>query len=450
MGFLSFVFFKSYFYFIVYWALSLLGKIEKDSFELNSNYTSTSNSNNSLDNNITINSSNIFIFSSSSSNDTFTTVDNGGEVDLLYLICLNIADLSAGLLVAYTYIRMNYFKEKKEKKVKKTKIKGYELIYNDPSKKENKYILILLISVLDFLGRCKEIFFFLFVNTERLTVLQTSWLLSIDILSRVIFCYIILKTKLYKHHWISLALCCIGFFIMFCFSLLSDGSYEGKYWLYLLFILISNILFGLEDTINKILLTNKFLLPHFLMFWRGLFCFVIIFIFTIILVSTEIIDVGYYKYLYDKEDFWKEILSKLFYIIINFFKVFCIFKTIYIFTPTHVGFLNVINVITELIKYIIENKDINILYFIFDIICLIVILVGTLIFNEMIILNFLGLNENTKIGKMKKEALDGVELNSTTIIFNENEGDNEEEEVHLNDLNQEENEEKEENEDDNK
>ena len=68
----------------------------------------------------------------------------------------------------------------------------------------------------------------------------------------------------------------------------------------------------------------------------------------------------------------------------------------------------------------------------------------------MIILNFLGLNENTKIGKMKKEALDGVELNSTTIIFNENEGDNEEEEVHLNDLNQEENEEKEENEDDNK
>ena len=54
-----------------------------------------------------------------------------------------------------------------------------------------------------------------------------------------------------------------------------------------------------------------------------------------------------------------------------------------------------------MIKYLIDKKEINnVVLFIFDIISLIFIFLGTLIFNEMIIINAFGLNDNTKIGIM--------------------------------------------------
>ena len=94
----------------------------------------------------------------------------------------------------------------------------------------------------------------------------------------------------------------------------------------------------------------------------------------------------------------------------------------------------------EIIKYLIENKDINDgIHFAFDIISLIFIFLGTLIFNEMIIINAFGLNENTKVGKIKKEALDNVQL-KTSIISNEDEMNDENElnKISINDIKEEE------------
>ena len=411
MKIISCVFFKSYYYFIAFWILELLDKLERDYFE--SNYDDDKNSSNTT--NITNNTN--------SSNTSSKKLNNGREIDLLYIGLLTIADMSAGFLVAYTFIRMNHFKGKKQEPSKAIDKPSYDLIYNDPSIKRNKYSLILLTSILNVLARGYELFYFLFVDLYRLDFLKTIWAVSIDILSRILFSYFILKIKIYKHHIISIIIVSIGFLINGYFGMNGLGSKSD--WLYLLFQIISKILFALEDTISKILLTNKFLLAHYLMFLRGFFSFIIILFLFLVLYLTSAIDTNYYIQIKEHDDFGIEALRKIILVIFSFFKMFCIYRIIYIFSPQYVGFCNIILCAIEIIKYLIDNKDINDgIHFTFDIISLIFIFLGTLIFNEMIIINAFGLNENTKVGKIKKEALDNVQL-KTSIISNEHENGDE-------------------------
>ena len=435
---ISFAFFKGYFYFIIYWVLELLSSIEKEYFENNYTNFNKTNSNNNTNN---TNSTNYTILTNSSNNnneDEENYVKFGKEVDLLYLILLIIIDLSSGFLVAYTYFRMKYLKKNNKEIIINNAKSHYELIYNDPGRRKNKYLLILIISLLDFFARGSELFFFLIVSVIRLDLLSIIWITSIDILARIIFCHYILKIKLYKHHIISIIFCFSGFLIMAFFGMANIKTRNG--WLYVFFLFTSTILFALEDTLNKILLTDKFLLPHYLMFWRGIFGFILILFLIFILSFTSEINMDYYKYLFNAESIAIEITRKIFLCILTFIKVFCIFRIIYIFTPQHVGFCNIISCFIEVIKYVIKVKGVNtnIVHFIFDMMCLILVFMGTLLFNEMIIINAFGLNENTKVGKMKKEIYEHLDFNST--IINDNQEYNDDKQINLKDINEDNNE----------
>ena len=76
-------------------------------------------------------------------------------------------------------------------------------------------------------------------------------------------------------------------------------------------------------------------------------------------------------------------------------------KIIYIFTPIHVGFLNIVSTFYQ----IFIQLD-NIIFIICYIICLAIIGIGILIFTEMIVINNFGLNEYTKVGLLIKEKLE--------------------------------------------
>ena len=69
----------------------------------------------------------------------------------------------------------------------------------------------------------------------------------------------ILKTNLYKHHFISILLIFIGFLPMTIGGIID--IVKNKLSLYLIFIIPRNILFPLGDTLSKILITDKFVLP---------------------------------------------------------------------------------------------------------------------------------------------------------------------------------------------
>ena len=84
------------------------------------------------------------------------------------------------------------------------------------------------------------------------------------------FSHYILKINLYKHHIVSLIIFLIGYFFKTLFAFIAGDIHLEK-WPYICFIIIQLILLGLEDVLNKLLLTEKCMLPHVLMFLRGLF-----------------------------------------------------------------------------------------------------------------------------------------------------------------------------------
>ena len=203
-------------------------------------------------------------------------------------------------------------------------------------------------------------------------------------------------------------------------------------WIYIIFTIMQKFCFSFEDTISKILLTDKFILPHYLMFYKSLTCFIIFLILIPILFLTGKISFDNYQSLFYIGDYRVHILLKIYIIISAFFGCFSIFKIIDIFTPTHVGFLNVVSSLVQVIYSSIRNETQNLLFWISYIICFIIIIFGTLIFNEILIINAWGLNEHTKPGFLIKEQLDNLPPDGTLLIF-DNEENNDVNETKSND-----------------
>ena len=235
MSIISCVFFKSYYYFLICWIIDfityLINQYKDDTLKYD--------------------------------NMEFIKIN-----DYLYLISLNISDLLAGFLVLVTYCHTKSEK-KEEKKIKPNSI---ELIYNDLSIKENKLIYIVSLSTLDLIGRSTTFLYHLFLSDKNsLETKETIWLISIDIIARIIFSRIILKTILFKHHYVSALLFTIGFLPLIIWGIYQ--VFTSICPMHILFLIPKNILFAIGDILSKILLTNKFVLPQYLMFWKGLFNF---------------------------------------------------------------------------------------------------------------------------------------------------------------------------------
>ena len=388
MAFISFIFNRAYIYFVIYWVLDSLNSLEIYFFVKYTQY-----------------------------NEEYQK-----ELILLYLICLNIGEMLSGILVLITKIRMKYLKEIEIKQETK---KSHQLIYNDLSKtkKKNKYILLIFMSIFDFLGRGIDLIYLLFFDSRKLQPRHISWLISVDILSRIFFGRVVLKIKLYKHHKYSLILCSIGFLIMAIFSLQSIlFGEEGEYnklnnWAYIIFIIAQKIFYSSGDTMSKILLTDKFYLAHYLMFYKSLICFLMFIIMVPILFLTSHLNFNNFEKLFETGDPNLHILLKALLIISGFFACFSIFKIIDIFSPIHVGFLNVASALLYVIRFtIFADETEQLIYLIFYIICLLVVGFGTLVYTEIIIVNAWGLNEYTHEGFLIKEQLDQFPPDCTIII----------------------------------
>jgi len=227
----------------------------------------------------------------------------------------------------------------KEDKPKRTNSKSeIKLIYNDPllAKRKNIALYSFLISILDLISRSVYFLFFLFKykNQEDIELdkipkrYNMDYILAIDICFRYLISRIILKTKIYKHHLVSMIICIIGF-LFFVIVDLFNIDYNINNFIYAIIVLFRAILFPLEDTINQILLSKYFLLPHFLMTYRGLIESAFFILVTIILLSLKI------------ELFETNFLSFYDFIYLIFFsiKAFSLMKIIYFFNSQYVSFL---------------------------------------------------------------------------------------------------------------
>ena len=401
MALLSCIIYKEYFYFIGYW----LGEIIRYFMEM-----------------IFMGEENKFIV----------------EEELMKLILLNVADLLTGFLVLYTHFKMKSLnirqKPKKENRLKKLES---SLIYNDLSRFKHKIFLIPLISILDLIAS-SEYFIAALFSSFTLEARKFDWMLSIDIIARIIFSIIILKIIVRKHHKLGILLCMIGFIFMSFSDIISiQNANKDIYDIFIFIIIIfpKSIIFPLVDVLYKIVLTNDFLLPHLLMFYRGLSQCIVLFIIVPILKYNNKIDDKFLEQFRE----YNRIIYTVCFTIISCIRNLCVLKVIYIFNSHYVSFLHVIIIFENTLRQFWDQKDIynfndieSIIYFIIDIIPLLLISAGTLIFNEMIIINACGLNEKTKMRLLIEEKDENEIIDESFYYEDENEENNNGKENQLN------------------
>ena len=94
-------------------------------------------------------------------------------------------------------------------------------------------------------------------------------------------------------------------------------------------------------------------------------------------------------------------------ILFSFLKAFCIMKIIDKFSPLHVAFVNVVLCLYQyILSMTFNNFNSYVITFIINIICFIIIIFSTLLFNEIIIINACDLNTHTKKDILLREKED--------------------------------------------
>ena len=304
---------------------------------------------------------------------------------------------------------------------------------------EKSIFNVVLISILHLISVSAYFIFYSIINVEHndntkiLENYQMDWLIGIDIITRHFFSRIILKNKIYKHHIFALIICALGFFFM-TFSDFISIIYEKKeikaiY--FALFILPRAILFPLADVYDKLLLTDRLFLPQNLMFYRGCIESLILIIASPILYFTS--KLNFVNII--ETDLKIRILINAGFLIFIFLKAFCLMRVIDLFNAQFVSFIIVAELFSGILNHFykfihLENSEKEIMKdkygFIIDIIALIIIMFGTLVYNEMIIINRCDLNRNTEIGIIYagNREIDNIRANnledSQYVYYNEN------------------------------
>ena len=145
---------------------------------------------------------------------------------------------------------------------------------------------------------------------------------------------------------ISLLIYLIGYFFQIILTF-SAGDIHLEKWPYFCFAAIKFILTGLEDVLNKLLLTEKNMLPHVLMFLRGLYNSGMAIVLAIIIKFSEIeFDFSSNNFIFSKF-----LIPTLILFVANLFSMF----VNYTFTPQHLSFLNLIFLLFFLLFYRISK-----------------------------------------------------------------------------------------------
>ena len=275
-----------------------------------------------------------------------------------------------------------------------------EYIYNHKKKtiRQDKFRYILLSAIIYL---TQQILFVLTIQVKT-----NSWIWIIIITS--LFDYLIFKIKLYKHHYLSaILILLIGILIDVVLENIQDDIINNT--LYLLIKFVREILFSLYNVLAKYVMEKKFVSVYEFSFYVG----------TIILILLGIFSIFDYKFfgIDNYEEYFNnfnktELLVILGEIITQFGINLSSLFTVKNNSPCHIFIMFLFGQLAYYINF--EG------YSIFAIICLFFILFLSLIFCEIIEINFWGLSSDTKRNIMKRVQSEDEEhiIRSSTIDSN--------------------------------
>ena len=237
--------------------------------------------------------------------------------------------------------------------------------------------------------------------------------LSYKILIFFLLSYFILKYKYSKHHYITLGINTITLLIKYSITIAITNSeeYIGYHiWFYLIYAFSYCLLF----TVGKFYMDNYFKTPYFILLTTGIIIDIILIIIALIKYATDNdsdIFLGF-------EDNVNSVENTFWFIgdLLTQFGMFLgLWITVYYFTPTH-------TIISENImeigyyfvdfqgnEYLWENQNVDLNIYLYPYIH-VINLICSLIFNEIIILNFCGLDKDTKVRIKERERNESFKI----------------------------------------
>lgn len=318
---------------------------------------------------------------------------------LFNMYVYTIANFFSLFCICIISIRSKRKSRSSEELVKKKSAKDLQYIYTNDLPVNRKKILIktLMLTICDFTAQFCVFLLYIFVNDDQKLEVKERFdtLCIFNILSKYLFSSLILKTRYYRHHYLSIII------NIFCLILL--GAFELNripftfgIALYLLTRIFSQIVYSLEDVVGKKALKEEFLSPYSLLVYKGVYE-------TIILLICSI------PFLFFRRDgiiifskmkvFLNSYTKSIIYFILmicNFSYNIFIWTIIDRFSPNDYAMAMVIEGITDKLFALHENKDFNVGYFILGFIFYLILIFGISIHSEIIIINKCGLNEYTK------------------------------------------------------
>ncbi len=292
--------------------------------------------------------------------------------------------------------------KKYSKMIQKSKLSiKYE--YNNQYKliRRDKFKYIILSCMIDFITT-------ILILKYCISIKINIWIF--DILFISLFSYLILKKKIYKHHYISIII-----IIITGVSLdIILGNYNDFYYNIGPNIInfVCEILFSLGLVINRYTMEFKFSPVYEICYYQGIFG---LFLYILLLILSKYIT--FLNNFFDNFEGFetKHIFIFIIIVIFQFIYNLCIFNTIINTSTCHILIIIIFSELSLYFINLIEDKDNSIII----IIALLFILFMILIFIEVIELNFFGLSKNTKKNISLRAKLDQQNSINDTFNFDE-------------------------------
>ena len=303
-----------------------------------------------------------------------------------------------------------------------------ELIYekNSPVNKNKLLIRTLIVAIADLAAQYSIFIFYIYYDIEKI---QLDVVLIFNIISIYIFSKLILKAYYYKHHHLSFFINLLGLILITITDIIFLKEIWNKDITYFIIIgIFSNICYSLEDVIGKKALIEEFLSPYSILFYKGLYELILLFIASIPFFFIEIEEKNIFSVFVRNLNSFEKIFYIILLMISNFIYTLNIWIIIDKFSPNHLAMAMLLEGIIgklDLLIFHFDNFKNNLFIAIYGIIIYFILVLGALIHNEILIINYWGLNEYTKKNIDKKGVEDfknATERRGTncSIIFDDN------------------------------
>ena len=313
-----------------------------------------------------------------------------------------------------------------------TVTKSFTTYHEKVTKKDFKFFLIVgLVGLFDCLSHISSLLFYIVYGKNERSVPENnlSSLLIFNILIIYIFSKLILKTAFYRHHYLSFLMNVICILILGTIDIINTATTDNKESIgmiifYIIKKIFTIIFYSIEDVIGKKVMITFFLNIYTLLLCRDLTGTIIFIIFPIPFIFMKIKDVsGAYEegkndiiIFSGIADLLKDFSYKIiFFVLTNFFYNIFIWLIIDNFSPSHYAISTVLESLGTLIRlWIMEPDQVNLP--LLRIFIYIILIIAGIIHTEMIVINYCGLEKNTKLFLDYLENEDLKSINDNTPL----------------------------------